>query len=162
MNSKKTFTLYLVFLISLVVSCNLQAKSREDLPPPLPITSQDIRFDLVPNEPGPQWNCVHVEVAHLPNDWRVKCRSLTSSAELNFYVHFLVRIHGGANQFLEILYWVDEQMLINGKIASLSHGQSTLLTTGQSVNQIAFNLGQLVQNGTSNLNIYLGVQKKRK
>lgn len=162
MKSKSLLSLVVFLFVSVVYIENSLAKSREDLPPALPITSQDIRFELVPNEPGPQWNCTHVEVSHLSHDWRVKCRSLSSSAELNFYVHFLIRIQGNANQFLEILYWVDEQMLINGKAATLSHGQSTMLTTGQSVNQIAFNLGQLVQNGTSNLNIFLSAQKKRK
>lgn len=160
MSSSFSFCLFLI--LSLFLFEDSKAKGRNELPPALPITSQDIRFELIPNEPGPIWNCVHVEVSHLPHDWRVKCRSLTSSAELNFYVHFLIRIQGNANQFLEILYWVDEQMVINGKAVNLSHGQSTMLTTGQSVNQIAFNLGQLVQNGTSNLNIFLSSQKKRK
>lgn len=158
----RSFYFVLFFLVSLVSLTNAEAKALRDLPPALPISSQDIRFELIPNEPGPEWNCIHAEVVQLPHDWRVKCRSLTSSAELNFYVHFLIRVQGNANQFLEILYWVDEQMLINGKPMTLSHGQSTMLTTGQSVNQIAFNLGQLVQNGTSNLNIFLSSQKKRK
>lgn len=136
------------------------AVKRDDLPPPLPITTNDIRFELIPNEPGPEWRCLHRPVASLPYDWRVQCRSLTSSAELNFYVHFLIRIQGNANQFLEILYWVDEQMSFNGKVITLSHGQSTMLTTGQSIDQIAFNLGQLVQNGTSHLNIFLSKRTK--
>lgn len=151
---------FIFFGFTLFVIKAEAAKPRNGLPPALPITTEDIRFELVPNEPGPEWSCVHRAVTQLPHDWRVQCRSLTSSAELNFYVHFLIRIQGNANQFLEILYWVDEQMSFSGKVVTLSHGQSTMLTTGQSVNQIAFNLGQLVQNGTSSLNIFLSKRTK--
>lgn len=140
----------------------LSVTVRADLPAPLPITTQDIQFELSPNEPGPEWSCTHKEVPNLPYDWRVHCQSLNSTAQAHFLVHFLIRINGPSNQFLEILYWVDEVMIINNKAVSLSHGQSTMLTVGQTINQINFRLGQLVQNGTSSLNITLNTNKKKR
>lgn len=152
-----------IFLVlASFLSLSLNAKTRSELPAPLPITTQDIQFDLIPNEPGPEWSCTHKEVPNLPYDWRVHCQSLNSGARADFFVHFLIRINGPSNQFLEVLYWVDEVMTINNKAVTLSHGQTTLLTTGQTINQINFRLGQLVQNGTSSLNIFLNTEKKKR
>lgn len=141
---------------------SVQSAPKRDLPSPLPISSQQISFALIPHEPGPEWECIHKEIANLPFDWRVYCKSLNSGARAEFLVHFLVRPTGAMNSILEVLYWVDEYVVVNSKIVSLSHGQSSLIALTGSAEPLQLSLGQFVQNGTSSLNIIYSNQVKRR
>lgn len=151
-----------LFLFIFVLAKIALAAPKRDLPPALPISSQQISFALLPHEPGPEWECVHKEIANLPFDWRVYCKSVTSAARAEFLVHFLVRPTGSMNSILEVLYWVDEYVIVNSKIVSLSHGQSSLIALTGSAEPLQLSLGQFVQNGTSSLNIIYSNQAKKR
>lgn len=117
------------------------------------IDTSQIQFQLIPNEPGPEWSCTHEPVAILPSDWRVNCQSLTSTAQKKFLVHFIMRTNGFNATQLEILYWVDElNSNFKGKL-SQSHGQSSLIEFSSEQIPQRLSLGQFVENGTSSLNI---------
>lgn len=144
-------TLFVIFLYS----NSLLAVSA-----PYPITSDEISFKLIANEPGPEWSCWHSPIPNLLSDWKVICKSLNSSAIYEFMVHFLVRVSGVYNNTLEVLYWVDEIIVVNRQKVNLSHGQSSLIEVNQNIGTLRLALGQFVQNGTSSLNVYFLPQKK--
>ena len=123
----------------------------------LKIDDKQISFNLVPNEIGPEWSCSHKPVNNLPNDWRVYCQSTSSTMQLEFLVHFLLRMTGPNQSSLEMQYLVDEiqrneNSSPNGN-TTLSHGQTSLIGLADSELPQKLILGQLVQNGTSILNI---------
>ncbi|MCK6598116.1 MAG: hypothetical protein L6Q37_07100 [Bdellovibrionaceae bacterium] len=155
------------FLLVLSFTGNLLAYPkfpvRNDLPAPFPITKESISFSLLPNEPGPTWECRHEPVPNLPYDWKVTCLSQTSKVKLSFLVHFLVRVFGQKSDILEVLYWVDEypQVLYNRSLPQ-SHGQSSLIGFQDGMLPNRMSLGQFVQNGTSSLNILYFIQLKKK
>ena len=155
------------FLVALGFVSNLVAypkfPTRNDLPAPFPIAKENISFNLLPNEPGPTWECQHVSVPNLPYDWRVTCLSQTSKVKLSFLVHFLVRVLGQKSDVLEVLYWVDEYpQVLNNRTLPQSHGQSSLIGFQDGMLPNRMSLGQFVQNGTSSLNILYFSQGKKK
>ncbi|HPI41601.1 MAG TPA: hypothetical protein PLJ21_12405 [Pseudobdellovibrionaceae bacterium] len=117
------------------------------------LQATDIEFNLIPTEPGPEWQCTHREIKNLPLDWRVTCQSLNSTAKSEFLVHFLMRQNQNPYSNLEILYWVDEQNFSEKRSKNLNHGQTTLINYSGEMNPKQLSLGQFVQNGTSLLNI---------
>jgi len=146
------------FVMSLfILTASFASHAAVKTPIKLTIDDKQISFNLVPNEIGPEWTCWHKPVNNLPNDWRVYCQSTSSTMQLEFLVHFLLRMTGPNQSSLEMQYLVDEiqrneKGLPNGN-TTLSHGQTSLIGLTDSELPQKLILGQLVQNGTSILNI---------